>query len=192
MAETSALGTVIARPGGERVGVRLRQRWPLAAIQIVRLGPGDDKAPADALGAALPAMGRSAVSGSGTLLWIGPGRWLTIMPVGAAARTLAVLAELNRTRWAVEELGSSRCAIRAGGPMAATLLAQGCAVDFHPQVFAIGAVAVTALHHMGVAIHRLDSDTWDIYVSRSFARDLWERLCHGAEQFGLAIEPTAP
>ena len=56
-------------------------------------------------------------------------------------------------------------------------------VDFHPSVFTPGSVALTGIHHTPATIHCTGEDAFDIYVMRTFARDLWDAITDAARRF---------
>jgi methylglutamate dehydrogenase subunit D len=45
------------------------------------------------------------------------------------------------------------------------------------------------LHHdIHANIQRIDDETFDIYVFRTFARSFWQTLGHAAEEVGYRVE----
>jgi len=77
---------------------------------------------------------------------------------------------------AITSLSHSRTCIFIEGPHAATVLAKGVPLDFHPEVFRVDHFALTGIHHTPVLIHRTAEDRYDIYALRTYAVTVWEWL----------------
>ena len=56
-------------------------------------------------------------------------------------------------------------------------------VDVHPSVFTAGSVALTGIHHTPVTVHCTGGDSFDIYVMRTFALNVWEIVTDAARVF---------
>ncbi len=77
--------------------------------------------------------------------------------------------------------------MRLAGARARDVLAKGCTIDFHPQVFQAGQCAQTALAKANVLIGLLDaSPTYEIIVRRSFADYLERWLRHAAREYSAS------
>jgi sarcosine oxidase subunit gamma len=188
MAE-SALQSVL-RPGhgGEpgSAGVTIAERRDLSIVQIGLIpGVADDRAATEAVvGAALPAPGKSA-SGPRTALWVGPGRWFVVEPGrGALAEQLEKAPSGSA---AITDLSHSRTVLRVSGAKVRDVIAQGCAVDLHPRTATPGDCFATAVARHAAVLHVVDATTMDIYVYRSFGRDLLEWLLEAAAPYGYEI-----
>lgn len=168
-----------AGPPGVRLGARrdlsLQQAaaWPVTAADA-----------ATALGAALgvepPAPGHCAEGRRGTLARIGPLKWWLI-----DARPVALDPALG----AVLDLSHEQVAIRVSGPDAVALLTRIVAIDLRDAAFAPGAFAATGGHHMILKLRRLGGaePSYELFVMRSLARDMWQLLLEHARQFGVAV-----
>lgn len=91
---------------------------------------------------------------------------------------------------AVSALGHSRTILQLAGPAARAALAKGLPIDLHSSVFADGAFAQSAIHHIALLVHRTaaeQEEAFDLYVPRSYARALFEWLEHSAAEFGLEL-----
>jgi hypothetical protein len=84
--------------------------------------------------------------------------------------------------------------LRITGPTARDVLAKGISLDLHPKVFQIGRGAHTGLHHTGVFLERVEDESYEIYVPRTYAESIWEWLSDAALPFGydVAVEGLAP
>ena len=133
--------------------------------------------------------GIAAAAGGHTVFAIAPERfWI------AGPRSAGLFENLSR-RFAGEmallsELGHSRTLLRLAGPGVRDVMAKALPVDLHVSVFADGAFAQSALHHVPVLVHRCardGADGFDLYVPRSYALSLFEWLMHAAAEFGLEL-----
>jgi len=133
-----------------------------------------------------------ARSDTTTALWLGPGSWLLVLRNGASLGDFdASRAGLNATGGALFDVSDSRVAWTISGTRAATVLAKGCPLDFHPAVFRAGMCAQSLLGHIG-ALFVKEADAFTVMVARSFARDVWHALTGAAAQYGYEVLPPAP
>ena len=124
-----------------------------------------------------PGPGKSVTGSSASILRIEP---LKFWVVGAAA------SELAPEEGAILDLSHSRTCLRITGPEAATLLNRFLPLDLGAEAFAVGTVASTAFHHVGITLWHSD-DGYEVFLPRGFAMSLWELLREGAAQFGYRI-----
>ena len=146
-------------------------------------------------GVALPtAPNTTAMAGARTALWLGPTSWLLVAR-GAAALTdfVAKRDALNAAGGALFDLTASRVAWTLSGARAATVLATGCPLDFHPRAFATGTCAQSVFGHVGALfVKHDDAPTFTVMVARSYAHDVWRTLCLSAAQYGYDVGQPAP
>ncbi len=103
------------------------------------------------------------------LLGTGPGSWLAHVDA-ASADWAAGLRDRLGALASVSDQSGGYVVFRLSGAGARTVLQRGAAIDFHPAAFAAGAVAATAIAHIGVVIRQIDdAPTYDILLFRSFA-----------------------
>ena len=162
-------------------GVVFTERRPLRALHVAGLRAGDGaKTAARAFGLAeLPAPNRSAGGDARRMLWIAPQTWLLVgSDVMAATLPFMVVADVSGA-WA---------AIRANGPSVRRVLATTCTLDLHSAVFQVGHCAQTRMAQVGVLLDRpAGTDTFDLYVARSYAVALLEWLAEAAAYHGCAV-----
>lgn len=191
----SALAAMhIARTNGPETPppITLSERWPLTIIQVaaiphVTLPRAEIEA---CLGLKLPPSNSTSGNGTCTVLWIGPGSWLTVGERSARERLAADLDRAMGGAATVVDLSHARTVIRIAGPSAHTILAKGCAMDLEPHAMKPGTASVTALARLPVLIHAINErPTFDLYVYRSYAEHLWEWLSRSAAEYGRAV-PT--
>jgi sarcosine oxidase subunit gamma len=127
-----------------------------------------------------------------TVLWLGPGSWLLLSRNGARLGDFGACRDaLNKVSGALFDVSDSRVAWTISGTHAPTVLAKGCPLDFHTQVFRPGMCAQSLLGHIG-ALFVKDAEAFTVMVARSFARDVWHALTGAAAQYGYEVLPSAP
>lgn len=133
-------------------------------------------------------------AGATTALWIGPESWLIVEPEAArpAESLYAALDGALGGQAAVTDQGHGRVCLRVAGPQVTRLLAKGCTLDLDPGGdLDPGRVAGTALGHMAATVHRIDIETVDLYVARSFAVSFVDWLLHAAAEYGCRVTDPA-
>ncbi|GAA1010875.1 2Fe-2S iron-sulfur cluster-binding protein [Acrocarpospora pleiomorpha] len=108
----------------------------------------------------------AVTDGETVAVWLGPDEWLVIGP--SEVRGVDVSAQ-----WAV---------VRVSGGRARELLAHGCALDLHPEVFPAGRCAQTLLARAQIILVA-ESDGFLVLVRASFARYLAAWLLDAASEF---------
>ena len=152
-------------------------------------GPGSVAA-AEVLGLdALPATPSTVVDGrDAAAIWFGPQEWLVTSTTrdGEAleAQLREAIAEHGGT---AVDVSAQRTIVRLRGDHARDVLAKGCSLDLHPNVFGPGAAAQTMLGLAAVVLIPLDDSATDyrIIVRSSFAGYLADWLIDAAEDFGV-------
>lgn len=96
------------------------------------------------------------------------------------------LAEIPTDHGAALDLSHSRVWLRLSGANAPTLLNHYLPLDLRDDAFPDGAVASSAIHHVGVTLWR-SGDVYNLLIPRSFAATLYELLQGSALQYGLEV-----
>ena len=127
-----------------------------------------------------------------TALWLGPGSWLLVAPEEIAGDDFDARRDaLNAAGGALFDVTASRVAWTIAGAHAATVLAKGCPLDFHPRAFAEGACAQSVFGQINALIvRRAASPVFTLMVARSVARDAWLALCRSAAPYGYEVLPA--
>lgn len=140
------------------------------------------------LGIALPSTPKIVSGASHDAVWSGPDQWL----LRAATRQgFAALLEALPAQATVSDQSDARAAVRLSGPHVRDMLAKGVMLDLHPAAFAVGAVALTSIAHIGVHLWRLadepEGSVFEIMVARSMAGSFWSWLAASASEFGCRV-----
>jgi len=117
---------------------------------------------------------RAQVNGPHVIFRIGPSQFWIVGP-----ETDDVAARLQGHA-IVTPLSSSRVRITLDGAPARRVLSMLVPVDVHQTVFTPGTVALTGIHHTPVTVHCMAENTFDIYVMRTFAQNVWEVVTDAA------------
>lgn len=164
-------------------GVTIAERRDLHIVHMA--GNVDDAAfPTTArhvLGLPLPLTAGETRDGHGVrVLWLAPDRWLVVSAHAVDTARLAGLASIN-------DVGQGRLVLRLSGRNARDLLAKGCPIDLDPSVFTVGRCAASLLGHLNVVVDAIASDTFDLYVPRSYDQFVREWLRRGGREFGVRL-----
>jgi len=119
--------------------------------------------------------------------WLGPDEWLIVTQDGnIAAKSKELLAAVQRQGGVLNELSGGQILLRLSGDGVEQLLAKGCSLDLHKDVFPDGSCAQSGLAKANVLIARADSgDTFDVIVRRSFSDYLLKWLAHAGRDVGI-------
>ncbi len=189
-------GTFGARP--EAPGLEVREVVGRDLVQVA--GWPDNFATvaprlAEAIEAPLPErFGRAVSAGGRRVFLLAPERlWIAAPDGEGLGKRLA--DRFTAEEAVVTELGHSRSILRVTGPAARSVLAKGLPVDLDERVFPPQAFAQSAIHHIGLLLHRVDegqaaAPVFELYVARGFAVSFWDWLTHAASEPGYRV--TAP
>jgi sarcosine oxidase, subunit gamma len=137
----------------------------------------------------LPAAASTVVDGADvTVIWFGPEEWLVTSPARSGEELESLLRDaVVDAGGAAVDVSAQRTTIRLRGANARNVLAKGCSLDLHPNVFRPGAAAQTVLGQAAVVLIPLDDTGTDyrIIVRSSFARYLAEWLIDAAGEFAV-------
>jgi sarcosine oxidase subunit gamma len=144
-----------------------------------------------AFGLDLVAHPRRVTTSNVALLGIGPAAWLAIQDPGDSGFATKLKAAVGDAA-SVADQTDAYVVHRLSGAQVREALAKGFPIDLHERAFAPGAVAVTAVAHLGAIIWRLDdgpagTPTFEIAVFRSLAGSFRRWLEDSAAEFGLSL-----
>ena len=138
---------------------------PLHALEIWSNAASVAQRFNEAIGFALPAMGRSEGSDALRLIRYEPTVWLV---EGDASALSSILADDG----ALTAIGGGIVRIRLSGKGWRTLLMEGGVFDAESPAFATGCSAATIIDHVAVRLHVVSDDACDAYVPLSFSAGL--------------------
>ncbi|MGE0725016.1 MAG: sarcosine oxidase subunit gamma [Alphaproteobacteria bacterium] len=140
-----------------------------------------------AAGTPLPGPGRSVTAGGLTAIWVQPDSWLVLGPreEGVLARRMA---ETFGDAASVVDQSHGKTALTLSGTAARAVLAKGCRLDLHPDVFRVGHAGVIQIAEIGCVVHLIDATpTFGLIVPSSLAESFWEWLTISAAEFGYSV-----
>lgn len=129
-------------------------------------------------GVPLPAEpGATARAGDTLVLWLGPDEWLVTGPPDGT------LLSTVEDAGSVVDVSAHRTTLLVAGAHARDLLAHGCPLDLHPDVFPVGHCAQSTLARTQVVLVRVEPDAYHVLVRASFARYLADWLDDAAVEY---------
>jgi len=131
-----------------------------------------------------PGAGRSA--GEKSAFGFAPGRYFVVSPSADLEDRLRKAIPLETGT--IIDLTHGRTAIRVKGPWSEWVLSKLFAIDFSEHGFPAGFGRATLHHDIHANIQRIDAETFDLYVFRTFARSFWQTLGHAAAEVGYRVE----
>lgn len=112
-----------------------------------------------------------------------PGQWFWVGSIDVSDVRLAEIQAALADTFVLVDQTHGRVRMRLSGASSRTVLAKGAMVDLSAGLFAIGQSAMTQIGHIGAMITRVDDDSFELIVLRSFAGSLWDELHHMAAEF---------
>ncbi len=132
----------------------------------------------------LPLANTANAKADKTCLWLGPDEWLVIAPRPLVGKLQTALQGHHAT---VLDVSDSRIVISLSGANARDVLKKGCGLDLHPRVFGPGQCASSTLSMAHVLIHQTASDSYNLFVHRSFSQYLWAWLEDAGAEYGIRV-----
>lgn len=121
-------------------------------------------------------------------VWLGPDEFLLLCEAGKEKLLEQQLKRSNdRLSVAVTDVTDSLCAFLLDGPAARQVLAKGCSLDLHPNIFTAGSCAQTLLALAGITLMATDDNTLIVICRTSFAHYLQKWLYDAALEYGVAF-----
>ena len=148
----------------------IAERPGFTLTQVAGLDDGFEAKLADAVGPLPAKVERAQVNGDRVIFRIGPAQFWLVEP--ESGTTPARLDGVG----AVTPLSHSRVRIALSGAPVREVLSMLMPIDLHPVGLHAGLVALTGIHHTPVTLHCTGEDAFDVYVMRTFARDVWDAV----------------
>lgn len=177
-------------PGYGATDTGLQIQIQTGLMQLNLRGDANDKHFADTvekvLGQALPTTPNTVTFGAHRVYWLGPDEWLILSDTSSLANELQ--KSLDEISCAINDISGGQIALRITGNHARDVLARGCTLDLHPQIFTTGMCAQSGLAKASILLAAVDAeDTFDVIVRRSFSDYLVRWLQHTGEEFGVTF-----
>jgi sarcosine oxidase subunit gamma len=170
-----------AQAGDTPARIRLRE-IPFLTQVTLRAGADASGVASATLGLPLPVVPNTTRSRRDlSALWMGPDEWLI---VGEQVDRPALERALEGHLATAVDVSAQRTVIEVAGADARELLLKGCALDLHPQTFAVGRCAQTNLARTQVVLLSRDREpVYWVLVRASFAEYLAEWLIDAAAEY---------
>jgi len=138
-----------------------------------------------------PTVAARKTNAKASLSRLGPDWW----QLRCHSRALAdhLLDTADDTLVAVTDISDAHIAICLSGPRVRDVLAKAVTIDLHPETFPVDSVARTLLGRVTVIVTCTKADmvgAFDLVVSRSNARFLWNWLADAAREYGYTLKPA--
>ena len=161
---------LVELPGRTHINVRLQPDSRSAANAFKR-----------ATGLAVPKPGTYSEDEGKYLGWLSPDEFLLVTDESDSASVMLELgSKLAKVHHAVNDVSSGQTIVRVSGENAARVLAKGCTLDLHRDVFLAPMCAQTRIAKTQAFIRAVRLDTFDVIVRRSFADYFWTWLTDAA------------
>ena len=152
------------------------ERVELGHVNL-RGSPADEEflsAAEAALGQPLPIAANTVSIADHRVYWLGPDEWQIVTERERVADVVeAIEAKLAGRHYAVNDVSGGQVALHLKGTSVTDVLARGCTLDLHPDVFGVGDCAQSGLGKAIMLIGCIDAaPVYEIIVRRSFSEYL--------------------
>ena len=162
--------------GSTDVGVELSERLCQSLVQV--------QAWPDSAGKVETTL-RKAVPTDATVMPTGPARWMVESDTDDLETVLR--DKIGSDTGAVTGLTHARVVVEIKGPKATWVLASGIALDFDVATFPVGQTRLSHVHEIGVTVHRIAEDQFDLYVFTSLSRGFWHWIATASMEVGYRV-----
>lgn len=134
------------------------------------------------------AANRIATNGDRHALWMGPDEVMLLVEAGAEAQLITTMQKaLQDEHCAIVDVTDALCAVSLTGRHVRDVLAKGCPLDLHADIFTAGTCAQSLLSHAGVTLACLDTDSFILIGRTSFTAYITSFLADAALEFGFEM-----
>ena len=175
-------------PEGGPAGLSIAERAHLGKLSL--RGDGEVMAKiGQAAGCGAPTENLSFMrKGERLMAAVGPDEAILLVEAGAEASLAAVLENaISGHHGAVVDVTDALCALHLTGDKVRWVLAKGCALDLHSDIFVAGMCAQTMLSHAGVTLICEGVDDFILICRTSFASYVLDWLCDAATDVGVEV-----
>jgi len=175
-----------------QIGVRLFAQTLPSVTQVSAWITGTaelEQALQAVLGQRPPAVGGNTLrTAQGLVFRTGPEEFL-IVADEAADNTVWLRQHVAPAVGSVVDLSHARCRIRIAGDKSRDTLGKLFAIDLREAAFPVEQACLTGHHHVPCLMHRLGSDSFDLYVFSTYAHDQLSTVIDAALEYGVALLP---
>lgn len=135
----------------------------------------------------LPENNRFVTIGERHLAWLGPDEYLLLCEAGREDEIQTRLRQdFEDIHAAVTNVTDGLCALGIRGGSVRKVLAKGCALDLHEEVFAAGQCAQSLLSHAGITLLATGETRFVLVCRTSFAPYVVDWLVDAALEYGVS------
>ena len=181
--------TITANPNGGKPDLVFYEMAHLGKINL-RIGESAGKMIKTITGCAFPpAANKFTSAGERHAVWLGPDEFLVLCEASKDEElTKDIQTGLSSRHSAVTNISDALAAFHLKGAAVRQVLAKGCSLDLHPDIFLSGDAAQTLLSHAAVTIMALAEDEFIVICRTSFASYLHDWLCDAALEYGVTFK----
>lgn len=132
------------------------------------------------------ATGDTAICPLGLLIRSGPLEFILVGHTSANVMT-ELRPHITPDIGALLDLSHARCRVHVEGPRAVGALGKLFALDFRDPAFPIGQLKLSGHHHVPCSLHRLSTDSFDLYLFSTYAQGQLESLLDVALEYGVEL-----
>ncbi|MRI33167.1 sarcosine oxidase subunit gamma [Endozoicomonas sp. OPT23] len=120
--------------------------------------------------------------------WMSPDEWLITVPGDRTFEIEGLFREKMTGHYSLVNGSGGQTILEVRGPSVVDLLKKCVPVDLHSSEFPGGKVVSTTFAKAGAVIRRLDEQSFELVIRRSFADYIWLWIQDASQEFGLVIE----
>lgn len=151
---------------------------------IVRLRVRPDEAQSASAALQLPDNEQPWREDDPSIGWLGPDQWLLVSDKQAPEEMIDEIGRsLSGQLHVATDMSSGYACFELKGTAVRTVLAMGCGLDLHPDVFTVGRCARTYFAQIALFMVAQSNEHFDLYVDRSQARYFNDWLAAAGESF---------
>jgi len=180
----------VAQQGLKEGGVHFCEK-SLMGLLTLRCNPTTKQKTAikSLLGVALPMEPlTSATKGDVTIRWVSPDEWLITLSGEKAFDLESRFQEKLEGHYSLVNISGGSTVFELSGSDAVNVLKKSTTIDFHSKEFPIDKVVSTLFAKSSAVIRRLDEQSFELVVRRSFSDYIWLWIQDASKEYGLVVD----
>ncbi|MGY8853874.1 MAG: sarcosine oxidase subunit gamma [Pseudomonadales bacterium] len=161
---------------------------------LILRGPPDvlKAAVLECIGLPLPSAPLTSSSNDQSCIrWLGPDEWLVTLALTGLAQAERDLRGACGAQIALVDVSGGQTILVICGDCATQVLMKSTSYDVAPENFPPGKVVTTTFAQAQVVLRRVNDNTFELVLRRSFSDYLWAWLRDAASEFGFAVQGEA-